>query len=139
MSCLWDMSLLSRLILLSRFFIRFDSTSSWNQMVSQSDCFLFTYVSCSLLSNSSMKLLYPDYKFELILIIVGALGSISVCLLQGIECLGFTGKESNRIINILQQKSIIGTISIWKTFLGFALWMRVFVSHSHVTSIIVSH
>ena len=52
----------------------------------------------------SMQLLYPDYKFEFIPIIVGALGSITTCLLQGIERLGFTGKESNRIINVLQQK-----------------------------------
>ena len=68
----------------------------------------------------SMQLLYPDYKFEFIPIIVGALGSIPTCLLQGIERLGFTGKESNRIINVLQQKSIIGTVKICKTFLGFA-------------------
>ena len=45
-----------------------------------------------------MQLLYPDYKFEFIAIIAGALGSIPTCLLQGIECLGFTGKECNRII-----------------------------------------
>ena len=56
-----------------------------------------------------MQLRYSDYKFEFIPIIVGALGSIPTCLLQGIERLGFTGKESNRIINVLPQKSIIGT------------------------------
>ena len=60
----------------------------------------------------SMQLLYPDYKFEFIPIIVEELGSIATCLLQGIERLGFTGKESNRIINVLQQKSIIGTVKI---------------------------
>ena len=49
----------------------------------------------------SMQLLYSDYKFEFIPIIVGALGSIPTCLLQGIERFGFTGKESNRIINVL--------------------------------------
>ena len=68
----------------------------------------------------SMQLLYPDYKFEFIPIIVGALGSIPTCLQQGIERFGFTGKESNRIINALQQKSFIGTVKICKTFLGFA-------------------
>ena len=68
----------------------------------------------------SMQLLYADYKFEFIPIIVGALGSIPICLLQGIDRLGFTGKESNRIINVLQQKSIIGTFKICKTFLSFA-------------------
>ena len=69
----------------------------------------------------SMQLLYPDYKFEFIPIIVGALGSIPTCLLQGIEHLGFTGKEANRIINVLQQKSITGTVKICKTFLSFAI------------------
>ena len=68
----------------------------------------------------SMQLLYPDYKFEFIQIIVGALDSIPTCLLQGIEHLRFTGKEPNRIINVLQQKSIIGTVKICKTFLSFA-------------------
>ena len=68
----------------------------------------------------SMQLLYPDYKFEFIPIIVGALGSIPACLLQCIERLGFTGKESNRTINVLQQKSVTGTDNICKTFLGFA-------------------
>ena len=69
---------------------------------------------------SSMQLLYPDYKFELIPIILAALASIPTCLLQGIEHLGFTGKDSNRIINVLQLKSIIGTVKICKTFLSFA-------------------
>ena len=32
----------------------------------------------------SMQLLYPDYKFEFIPIIVGTLSSIPTCLLQGI-------------------------------------------------------
>ena len=68
----------------------------------------------------SMQLLYPDYKFEFIPIIVGALGSIPAYLLQGIEYLGFAGKESKRIINVLQQKSILGTVKISKTFLSFA-------------------
>ena len=68
-----------------------------------------------------MPLLYPDFKFEFIPIIVWALGLIPTCLPQCIEQLGFTGKESNRIINVLQQKSIIGTVKICKIFLGFAL------------------
>ena len=76
----------------------------------------------------SMQLLYPDYKFEFIAITAGALGSVPTCLLQGIECLGFTGKECNRIINLLQQKSIIGTVKICKTFLGFAHWTIFFFS-----------
>ena len=59
----------------------------------------------------SIQLLYPDYKFEFIPIIIGAFGSISTCLLLG--------KESNKIIHVLQQKSIIGTVKIYKAFLGF--------------------
>ena len=65
------------------------------------------------------SMLHPDYKFEFISIIVGALGSIPTWLPQGIERLVFTGKESNRIINVLQQNSIIGIVNICKTFLGF--------------------
>ena len=55
----------------------------------------------------SIQLPYPNYKFEFISIIVGALGSTPTCPLQSIERLGFTGKKSNRIINVLQQKSIM--------------------------------
>ena len=67
----------------------------------------------------SMQLQQPDYKLEIITIIVRALGSIPTYPMQGIEHLGFTGKESNRIINKLQQKSIIGPVKICKNFCGF--------------------
>ena len=67
-----------------------------------------------------VQLLYPDYKFEFIPIIVGALGLVPTCLLQDIESLDFKKKKSNRIINVLQQKSIIGTVKICETFLDFA-------------------
>ena len=63
-----------------------------------------------------MQLLYPDYKFEFIPIIVGALGSIPTCLLQGIERLDFTGKESNRIINVLQQSQLMEQLRSTKRF-----------------------
>ena len=39
----------------------------------------------------SMQLLYPDYKFELIPILVGALDSIPTCLLQELSALALQG------------------------------------------------
>ena len=54
-----------------------------------------------------MQLLYPDYNILFIPTHVKTLGSITTCLLQGIECLGSTQKESDRIINVLQQNSLL--------------------------------
>lgn len=55
-----------------------------------------------------MQLLYPDYKILFIPTHVkAALGSITTCLLQGIERLGSTKKESDRIINVLQQNLLL--------------------------------
>ena len=59
----------------------------------------------------NLQILYPGYSYQIIPIIIGALGSIPC------KCLGFSEKEVNRQINMLQIKSINGSVKIVKSFL----------------------
>ena len=67
----------------------------------------------------NLQLLYPDYKFTFIPIIIGALGYVSKCLSGNLEKLGFSGKESDQLTRTLQIQSVSGTVKICKTFLKF--------------------
>ena len=66
-----------------------------------------------------MQLAYPEYKFTFISIIVGALGTIPKELLENIKKLGFNDIEASKLLRFIQQKSIIGSVKICKTFLNF--------------------
>ena len=68
----------------------------------------------SLLCN--LEILYPEYSYQFIPIIIGALGSIP-CNLKYLKCLGFSEKEVNKQIKMLQIKSITGSVKIVKSFL----------------------
>ena len=68
-----------------------------------------------------MQLMYKDYKFTFIPIIVGALGTIPKCLNENIQTLGLTKTESKTLIKRLQILSIPGTVKICKTFMNFSL------------------
>ena len=63
--------------------------------------------------------MYPDYTFTFIPVITGALGAIPKDLTTNIKKLGFTENEAKQIVQRIQQKSIIGTVKICKTFLNF--------------------
>ena len=69
----------------------------------------------------AMNIMYPDYKFVFVPIVVGALGTVPKELFGNIELLGFSENESKQMIRFLQQKSIIGTVKITKTFLSFKI------------------
>ena len=62
---------------------------------------------------------YHEYKLTFILIIVGALGTIPKELLENIKKLGFNDIEASKLLRFMQQKSIIGSVKICKTFLNF--------------------
>ena len=63
--------------------------------------------------------MYPDYKFQVAPIVVGAMGYVSKTLTNYLKMIGFNEKESKALIPKLQIKSIIGTVKICKTFLNF--------------------
>ena len=66
-----------------------------------------------------LQIMYPEYKFNFIPIVVGALGSVPKSLATNLQTLGFDNKESRDIVYRLQQKSVIGTVKIVKTFMNF--------------------
>ena len=66
-------------------------------------------------------MLYQDYKFEMIPIIVGALGYVPKELKTNLEKLNFNEKEVKSITRQLQTISVSGTVKIMKTFMGFKM------------------
>ena len=64
--------------------------------------------------------MYPDYKFQIAHIAVGAMGSVPKCLTNYLKMIGFSEKESKVLILKLVIKSMTGTVKICKTFLSFS-------------------
>ena len=56
----------------------------------------------------AMNIMYPEYKFVFVPIVVGALGTVPKELLLNIKMLGFSENESKNMIRFIQQKGIIG-------------------------------
>ena len=54
-------------------------------------------------------------------ILVGALGAIPKELMGSMKLLGFSESEARKTIRYIQQKSIEGTVKIFKTFLCFKI------------------
>ena len=71
----------------------------------------------SLLRN--LQILHPEYSYQFTPIIIRALGSIPCNLKDNLKCLGFSEKEVNKQIKMLQIKSIAGSVKIVKSFLKF--------------------
>ena len=71
----------------------------------------------SLLHN--LQILYPEYSYQFIPIIIGTLGSIPCNLKYNLKCLGFSEKEVNKQIKKLQIKSITGSVKKGKSILKF--------------------
>ena len=63
--------------------------------------------------------MYPGYKFEIVPIVVGAMGYVPKCLVTYLKVVGIEGKEVILLICRMQVKSISGTVKICKTFLNF--------------------
>ena len=68
-----------------------------------------------------MQLMYADYTFAFVPIIIGATGYVSKNLTSNIMELGFDKNEAIKIVRKLQIQTIAGTVKIAKTFLKFRL------------------
>ena len=66
-----------------------------------------------------MQLTYPEFKLTFIPIIVGSLGTIPKELLENIKKFGFNDIKALKLLRFMQQKNIIGSVKIFKTFLSF--------------------
>ena len=69
----------------------------------------------------NLQMLYQGYKFEMVPIIVGALGYVPKELKTNLEKLNFNEKEVKSITRKLQTISVSGTVKIMKTFMGFKM------------------
>ena len=69
----------------------------------------------------NMQLMYKDYTFMFVPIIIGALGTVPKRLESSSNELGFSKKETKNLIQSVQMRSVSGTIKICKTFLRFAV------------------
>ena len=67
----------------------------------------------------NLQISYPQYRFEMIPIIIGALGYVAKSLMTYVKQLGFEEKNAIYVIRKLQSLATVGTAKIWKTFLKF--------------------
>ena len=67
----------------------------------------------------NLQIMYPHYKFQMVPIVIGALGYVPKCLEMYIHQLGFNKIETEKLVRKLQNLSASGTVKICKTFLSF--------------------
>ena len=65
---------------------------------------------------AELKRIYADYSFEIVPISVGATGLITKSLSTYLEKIGM--EEIPKIIKQLQQKALLGTLKILKSFMN---------------------
>ena len=68
----------------------------------------------------NLQILYPDNKYEVAPIIIGAMGYVPKSLIKYLKMIGFDERESKTLTRKLQIKLISGTVNICKTFLSFS-------------------
>ena len=66
-----------------------------------------------------LEVTYHVYRFSFIPVIVGAMGAIPIDLKLNIKKLRFDENEAAIMMKMIQQKSIIRSIKICKTFINF--------------------
>ena len=71
----------------------------------------------SLIRN--MQMMYENYRFMFIPIIVGVLGHVPECLFTNIQNLGFTKNETKKLAKKLQVLSVTRIVKICKKFMSF--------------------
>ena len=67
----------------------------------------------------NLQIMYPHYKFQMVPIVIGALGYVPKCLEMYIHQLGFNKIKTEKLVRKLQNLSASGTAKICKTFLSF--------------------
>ena len=67
----------------------------------------------------NLQIIYRHYKFQMVPIVIGALGYVPKCLEMYIHQVGFNKIETEKLVRKLQNLSASGTVKICKTFLSF--------------------
>ena len=85
--------------------------------------YVYKVIDCEFWWNLSIKtatkLMYPHYKFQIVPIVIAALGCVPKCLEMYIHQLGINKIETEKLVRKLQNLSASGTVKICKTFLSF--------------------
>ena len=68
----------------------------------------------------NLQLIYKDYRFKIIPIVVGALGNILNTTKESQKKMKFSKIEINKLLRKLQKNSVRGTVNISKTFFKFS-------------------
>ena len=63
--------------------------------------------------------MYPEYKFQVALTVIGAMGYVPKCLINYLKMIRFNENESKVLISKLEIKPIPGAVRIYKAFLNF--------------------
>ena len=67
----------------------------------------------------NLQIMHPGYKFEIALIVMGAIRYVPKCLVTYLKMVGFEGKDIKLLICRMQVKYISRSVKICKTFLNF--------------------
>ena len=67
----------------------------------------------------NLQILYPQCRFEMIQIVIGALGYVVISLVSYVKQLGFEGKNTIFVIRKLQSLATSEMVKVCKTFLKF--------------------
>ena len=64
----------------------------------------------------SLRRVYPGYRFQVVPVIIGALGTIPTKLKTNLKMIGLTSEAINRFIEHGQKLALLGTLKITKNF-----------------------
>ena len=66
---------------------------------------------------SELQQLHPSYSYQIVPIVIGAMGTISKQLPQHLSRSGIKEKNHAKVTRKLQKASIVGSVKIMKTFM----------------------
>ena len=66
------------------------------------------------------QIMYKDYRFIMLPVVVGALGTIPNATKESLKEMKFSKIEINKLLRKLQNNSVRGTVKICKTFMKFS-------------------
>ena len=68
----------------------------------------------------NLQIMYKDYHFKMLPVVVGALGTIPNATKESLKEMKFSKTEINKLLRKLQNNSVRGTVKICKTFMKFS-------------------
>ena len=86
-----------------------------------------------------MQMMYENYRFMFIPIIVGVLGHVPECLFTNIQNLGFTKNETKKLAKKLQVLSVTRIVKICKKFMSFQVWVSTILIYNLILASQLCH